>query len=85
MARKKSLSNDKIVLQHKGNFETLRRVFADGNACLMECTVKATNEKMAVICAVSFQEGKYVFTPFAAFFNGNPFEMLTPPMEVPSR
>lgn len=47
--------------------------------------IKATNEKVAVICAVSFQEGKYAFTPFAAFFNGNPFEMLTLPMEVPSR
>jgi hypothetical protein len=71
-----------IVQEHTKNFETLRRAFKDGAVCLMECTEKATGEKVAVICTVFIEEdGEYQFTPFARFFNGNPYELLTSPME----
>lgn len=70
-----------IVTAHKGNFETLRVAFARGDVALMDCTEKATGEHVAVICAVVQDEKGYVFTPFARFFNGNPYDLLTPPME----
>lgn len=68
-----------IVQKHLKNFQTLQRVFADGNSCLMECTRKETGEKLAVICAVTYDGKEYQMTPFATFFNGNPYEILEPP------
>lgn len=69
-----------IVQQHEDNFETLRRAFLEGNVCLMECTDKITNKKVAVICAVNIND-EYEMVPMAMFFNENPYERLTPPME----
>lgn len=68
-----------IVTAHKQNFETLRRAFASGEVCLMDCVENATGEHVAVICAIVFDGKEYNMTPFAKFFNGNPYEMLTPP------
>lgn len=74
-----------IVQAHGQNFETLKKAFQEGNVCSMECTLKETGEKVAVICAVGFDGTEYNMTPFAMFFNGNPYEMLVPPMvEVPA-
>lgn len=75
------MEDEKIVLAHKENFETLRRAFHHGDVCLMDCIEKSTGEHVAVICAVGRESGEYSFTPFAKFFNGNPFELLSPPME----
>ena len=86
-----------IVQQHKDNFETLRRAFLEGNVCLMECTDKITNKKVAVICAVNISavnisavnisavsiNGELEMVPMAMFFNENPYDRLTPPMEQP--
>lgn len=71
--------NETIVQQHKQNFETLKRAFLAGQVCLMDCTLQATGEHVAVICAVSPQGDRMEFTPFAMFFNGNPYELLNPP------
>jgi hypothetical protein len=68
-----------VCQQHTENFETLRRAFRDGNVAMMECREVATGEVKAVICAVSKYGEAFVFTPFAAFYNGNPYEMLEPP------
>ena len=68
-----------IVTDHKKNFETLKRAFMQGDVALMDCTENATGEHVAVICAVTFDGNEYQFTPFAKFFNGNPFELLKPP------
>jgi len=70
-----------IVTDHKPNFETLRRAFASDDVALMDCIDKSTGEHVAVICAVVFDGSEYSFTPFARFFNGNPFEMLLPPTD----
>jgi hypothetical protein len=70
-----------IVQDHQANFDTLQRAFADGAVCLMDCIEKSTGEHVAVICAVSPQEGKFAFTPFAKFFNGNPYDLFIPPTE----
>ena len=69
-----------IVQAHKQNFETLTRAFRENSVALMDCVEKATGEHVAVICAVTFDGKEYNFTPFARFFNGNPFEMLESPM-----
>ena len=68
-----------VVQQHEENFESLRMAFLNGDVALMECTVKATGEKVAVICAMTKEESEYKFVPFAQFFNGNPYEIVDPP------
>jgi hypothetical protein len=67
-----------IVTDHAANFETLRLAFRNGDVALMDCQLKQTGESVAVICAVSRPNGDYEFTPFAMFFNGNPYELLNP-------
>jgi len=75
------MSKKKTIVQgNKANFETLRRAFSENAVCLMDCIEKSTGEHVAVICAVESRE-EFTFIPFAKFFNGNPYEMLTPPME----
>lgn len=61
------------------NFETLLRAAADGNLALLECADTATGETRYVICAVSRDDGDYVFTPFGHLADGDPYEAYTPP------
>ena len=70
---------NKPVLNHKENFEVLKKAFFSHNVCLMECKIKATGEKVAVICALNYIGDEIEFVPFAQFFNGNPYEILEPP------
>lgn len=62
------------------NFETLKRVFADGAAALVECTDQS-GEYVATICAITVDEetDERVITPFARLFAGNPYDELVPP------
>jgi hypothetical protein len=69
-----------IVQDHTANFETLKKAFASGNVSIMDCILNATGEHVAVICAMNMVKGEYQMVPFAMFFNGNPYELLTPPM-----
>ena len=73
-----------IVQDHSKNFDTLVDAVKSGHACIMECTLKATGEKVAVVCAVNIDDEteEYNMVPMAMFFNGNPYELLIPPMEV---
>jgi hypothetical protein len=73
--------SDRIVKDHYQNFETLSEAFKNDAVCLMDCIEKATGEHVAVICAISKDGDKVQMTPFAKFFNGNPYELLIPPME----
>ena len=62
------------------NFDTLIHAVENHDVALMECTIKATGEKVAVICAsYKDEEGRQVFVPFAQLFNGDPYEILEPP------
>lgn len=70
-----------IVQAHKRNFETLTEAFKSGEVLLMDCIEKATGEHVAVICACVFDGNEYNMTPFAKFFNGNPYELLIPPTD----
>jgi len=69
----------KPVVAHKKNFETLKAAFRRGDVALMECRFNATDERVAVICAVGKDGDEIAFTPFAVMLNGNPYEMLSPP------
>lgn len=68
------------------NFETLKRAFANGDVCLMECTDAATGEYRAVICAVYTDEGAgengedmIATVPLATMPYGDPYELWKPP------
>jgi hypothetical protein len=69
-----------IVLAHKKNWKVLQEAIKNGDAGLLECELKATGEKVAVITAFAHEDnGEITMTPFAMFFNGNPYELLNPP------
>jgi hypothetical protein len=72
-----------IVELHKNNFNTLKRAFKNNEIALMDCILKSTGEHVATICAVYFdrETQEYEFTPFCIFINGNPFELLEPPLK----
>jgi len=73
-------SGKRIVEAHQSNFETLIAAAKAGALHLMECKLKSTGELLAVACAVSRDsDGVVAMVPMAAFFNGNPFQMLCPP------
>jgi hypothetical protein len=70
-----------IATKHKPNFDTLCRVFKEGSQALVACKLKATGEEVAVIAAVTYTGKEYLITPFAMFFNGNPYELLEDPTQ----
>jgi hypothetical protein len=63
----------------KTNFATLEKACKAGHLALMECQDTDTGEYRAVICAVGYDNGEYVFTPLGHLCTGNPFEQYTPP------
>ena len=59
------------------NWEKLLKAIEEGNATLMDCKLRDTGEPVTVICTVEEQEGGGIsMTPFAALFNGNPYDIL---------
>lgn len=71
-----------IALHHKTNFQTLERAFDDGNVAIVECTDRATGEKVPVLCTVqpSGDEAAPIeMVPFAKLFVGNPYDEIDPP------
>lgn len=69
-----------LTESQRKNFDTLRQVFQDGNALLVECTDALTGKPVAVICARSSEGGEEItLVPFAKFFDGDPYEQLIPP------
>lgn len=80
MAKKK---HKKVVQQHKANFDTLCDAINGGRACLVECKNKLTGEMVATVCAVNYPEpGVLNLVPLCVFLNGNPFDILEPPVPV---
>jgi len=71
-----------IPQPQRDNFNTLNRAFADGAACLLECYEKATGQPAYVICAVNCHGQQAELVPFARLFDGNPYELLSPPGEM---
>jgi hypothetical protein len=75
------MSSQKTIVQdHAKNFETLLDAARNNKLLLLDCTLIATGEHVAVICAMNKGENEmYDLVPFAQFFNGNPYEILNPP------
>jgi len=73
-----------IPQPHRNNFNTLRRAFDDGAACLLECRERATGKAVYVICAVNRPGEDYELVPFAKLFDDSPYECLAPPGEMPN-
>lgn len=72
---------ERPALAHKANLETIKRAAKNGALGLMECRIKATGEVVAVLCAFSREDdGQVTTTPFAVLPNGNPYELLQPPL-----
>jgi len=70
-----------LTKSQKANFKTILRAFANGQVALMECTMKATGEQVAVICAVSQVREEFAVVPLAQLFTGNPCDVLEPPQQ----
>jgi hypothetical protein len=71
-----------IPQPYRDNFNMLHRAFEDGAACLLECHEQATGKPAYVICAVNRSGDVFEFVPFARLFDGNPYELLSPPAEA---
>jgi hypothetical protein len=69
-----------IPQPYRDNFNTLDQAFIDGDACLLECTDRATGRPVYVICAVNRRNPDYELVPFARLFDDNPYELLVPPV-----
>lgn len=69
-----------VVQGHAANFETLKSAFAHGDIALLECQLKATGEIVATIVALNRNDNEVEFAPFAIMLNGNPYELLNPPL-----
>lgn len=71
-----------IPQPHFDNFNTLSQAFSDGAACLLECNERASGRPVYVICAVNRSGEEFELVPFATLFNDNPYELLSPPVEL---
>ncbi len=69
-----------IPRHERQNFDELSRAFGAGDAALMEVRRVADQAVVVAICAVSFIDGAYGFTPYAVMVEGNPFDLFAPPL-----
>jgi hypothetical protein len=66
---------------HKDNLDTLIRAAKAGRLAVLECQEKATGKVVAVLVAIGDNdEGTLDMVPFATMFDGNPYEVLNPPL-----
>lgn len=70
---------DRPVKAHTANLKTILQAAKCGNLGLVECQLRQTGEKVAVLMAFGRKGDETTLTPFAVLFNGNPYEMLNPP------
>lgn len=66
---------------HISNLETLVRAAQNGDLGLMECTLIATGETVAVLCAHNLDpDGTITMVPFGHLATENPYDLYTPPI-----
>lgn len=70
---------------HQENLTTILRAAGDGNLALMECTLRSTGERVAVLTAMARSRKEVAATPLAVLLNGNPYELLESPVEADER
>lgn len=66
----------------KTNFETLLQAAKNGDLALIESADAETGEYRAVLCAVGWQDGEYIMTPFGHLCTGNPWEQYKDPVKL---
>jgi len=64
---------------YKQNFSILRDAAKCNDLALVECTDKATGNKVYVVCAVNYDGVEYEMVPIAKMFDGNPYDEVEPP------
>lgn len=60
-------------------FYILELAGSNGSLALLACKNAVTGEPVIAVCSVRLEKDKYLFTPLAKLFNGDPFEELIPP------
>lgn len=71
-----------ITDRERANFDTLRLAAAHDDLALIVVRERATGLERVALAAVAFDGSEYAVTPFALMVDGDPFELLDPP--VPS-
>lgn len=65
---------------YKHNFEILRRAARNGDLAIVACTETATGQPAVLVCAMQPESnGDTTMVPLARMFDGNPYELFTPP------
>ncbi len=80
--RKKHKDKDPMALRPGdiANFETLKEAFDNGDLALVSSRRKADGAKVALVCAVSQDDGEYTMAPLAVMIEGDPYELFEDPV-----
>lgn len=64
----------------KANFKQLQRAFDNGHIALVSAIRKADKAKVALVCAMQWNEDDTIMPiPIAVMVEGNPFELFEDP------
>lgn len=68
-------SNGRIMDGEKANFEMLKRAADNGDLAIVSAVREADTQRVALLCAVSWEGGAYSFAPLAMLLpDDNPYE-----------
>ena len=70
----------RLTKGERSNFNTIIDAAKAGRLALMSCEDAQTGKKVATICAVNWVNGEVEFVPMARLFDGNPYDLLKPPV-----
>lgn len=68
-----------LASHDRTNFDTLCRAFESGHVALLEIERRSDRAPVAAICAVGYESGEFLLTPFATMVEGNPCDLFNPP------
>jgi hypothetical protein len=73
---------DSLTPGEIANFSTLKVAVKNGDLALVRSTIKATGEKVALLCAMSqHTDGSVTMTPLGHLCPANPYEYYTDPSQ----
>lgn len=65
----------------KENFQTLLQAAANGGLALISTTRNSDGKQVALVCAMSYENGAYYPAPLAVMVEGNPYEDFEDPTD----
>lgn len=68
-----------LATHHQANLDTIIEAAGHGDLAVLEARRRRDGQTVALLCAVGFDDGEYLITPFAELADGNPFELYDPP------